>query len=107
MSSNIIIHSSPAAITPAVVTLSRHERFRVWLEGKHPAIRMTYRALIAVVGFSIVLFGIALLVLPGPGWLFIFSGLAVLGLEFHFAHRLNTCLKVKFFNIWNKIALLN
>lgn len=104
MSNTIIIHPSAVETSPAVVTMSRHDRFRLWLEGKHPALRMTYRALIGFIGFSIVLFGIALLVLPGPGWLFIFSGLAILGLEFKFAHRLNTWLKIKFVHIWNKIS---
>jgi len=52
---------------------------------------LTYRAarrvVIAVAGVTIVLLGVAMLVLPGPGLLTIIGGLAVLGLEFAFARR--------------------
>lgn len=52
---------------------------------------LTYRAarrvVIAVAGATIVLLGIAMLVLPGPGLLTIIGGLAVLGIEFAFARR--------------------
>jgi tellurite resistance protein TerC len=52
---------------------------------------VTYRAakriVIAVIGATIVLLGVAMLVLPGPGLLTIVAGLAVLGLEFAFARR--------------------
>lgn len=43
---------------------------------------------IAVAGGSLVVLGIALLVLPGPGWLVIFVGLGVLATEFVWAERL-------------------
>lgn len=46
------------------------------------------RAIILVVGGTIVLIGVALLVLPGPGLLTLALGLAVLGLEFAWAKRL-------------------
>ncbi len=42
----------------------------------------------AVVGATILVFGIALLVLPGPAFLVIPIGLAVLALEFEWARRL-------------------
>ena len=45
------------------------------------------RIVIAVVGFTIVAIGIALLVLPGPGLLVILLGLALLGTEFVWAKR--------------------
>ncbi len=52
---------------------------------------VTYRAArriaIAVVGTTVVLLGVAMLVLPGPGLLTIVGGLAILGLEFAFARR--------------------
>ena len=43
---------------------------------------------IAVVGGFLVVAGIALLVLPGPGWLVIFLGLGILATEFVWAERL-------------------
>ncbi len=42
---------------------------------------------ILVLGFAIVGTGIVLLPLPGPGWLIIFAGFAVLASEFAFAER--------------------
>lgn len=36
-------------------------------------------------GSTVILIGVALLVLPGPGWAIIFAGLAILGTEFAFA----------------------
>jgi uncharacterized protein (TIGR02611 family) len=42
---------------------------------------------VAVAGFTLILIGAALLVLPGPGWLVIFLGLAVLATEFVWAER--------------------
>jgi uncharacterized protein (TIGR02611 family) len=49
--------------------------------------RNSKRAAITVVGFVLVLGGIVLLPLPGPGWLVIFAGLAVLGTEYAWAQR--------------------
>jgi uncharacterized protein (TIGR02611 family) len=49
---------------------------------------LTYRIVIGVVGGAIVVGGIALIPLPGPGWLIVFAGLAVLATEFAWAQRL-------------------
>jgi tellurite resistance protein TerC len=43
------------------------------------------RALRIVGGFTLLVIGIALLVLPGPGWLIIAAGLALLAAEFAWA----------------------
>ena len=40
---------------------------------------------ITIAGFAVILAGIALLVLPGPGWLLIFAGLAILSTEYVWA----------------------
>ena len=57
----------------------------------HPALEVTYRTarriVIAVIGTTVVLMGVAMLVLPGPGILTIVLGLMVLGIEFAFARR--------------------
>ncbi|HEY0189389.1 MAG TPA: PGPGW domain-containing protein [Cellulomonas sp.] len=66
-----------------------------------PWLRRTYRALVAVLGVGIILTGIALLVLPGPGWLVIFLGLGVLGTEFPAARRLTDRLKAVVLRAWH------
>jgi uncharacterized protein (TIGR02611 family) len=49
---------------------------------------MLWRVLIGVVGTGVVITGVVLLPLPGPGWLIIFAGLAILATEFVWAQRL-------------------
>lgn len=44
-------------------------------------------------GFVLLGAGLAMLVLPGPGWLAIFGGLAILATEFLWAHHLLARLK--------------
>ncbi|GIG29680.1 PGPGW domain-containing protein [Cellulomonas marina] len=56
-------------------------RVRAWTDGR-PGRRLAYRVLVAVVGGATVVAGIAMLVLPGPGWLAIFLGLSILASEF-------------------------
>jgi len=51
-------------------------------------IRAVRRVVIAVVGITIVLVGVVLLVLPGPAFVVIPIGLAVLAIEFEWARRL-------------------
>lgn len=46
------------------------------------------KVVIAAVGAVLVLLGLAMLVLPGPGFLAIAAGLAVLATEYVWAHRL-------------------
>ncbi|MGI4894608.1 MAG: TIGR02611 family protein [Janthinobacterium lividum] len=48
-----------------------------------------YRSVVGVVGVVVVVLGLVLVPLPGPGWLVVFLGLAVLGSEFSSARRLN------------------
>jgi uncharacterized protein (TIGR02611 family) len=50
--------------------------------------RQTWRAGVALVGGVVVLAGVAMLVLPGPGLLAIAAGLALLALEFEAARNL-------------------
>ena len=46
------------------------------------------RLVVLVVGLTVVAAGIAMLVTPGPGWLTILAGLAILATEFVWAGRL-------------------
>ena len=49
--------------------------------------RNSKRAAITIAGVTLILAGIVLLVLPGPGWLVIILGLAVLATEYVWAER--------------------
>lgn len=49
---------------------------------------IVWRGLVIVVATLVILFGVVLLVIPGPGWLVIFAGLAILATEFDWAARL-------------------
>jgi uncharacterized protein (TIGR02611 family) len=49
---------------------------------------MTYRIAITLLGLAIIVVGVILLPLPGPGWLIIFGGLALLASEYEWAARL-------------------
>jgi tellurite resistance protein TerC len=46
------------------------------------------KIIVGVIGFTILLFGIALLVLPGPAFVVIPIGLAILASEFAWARRI-------------------
>ena len=58
---------------------------RVGLDQVHPLIG---RMLVAVIGTTILLIGLLLIFLPGPGLIVILIGLAVLGSEFVWARRI-------------------
>ena len=61
--------------------------FRARLKS-NPALALAYRIVVAAVGAAIVLLGLALVPLPGPGWLIVFLGLGILATEFAWAERL-------------------
>jgi uncharacterized protein (TIGR02611 family) len=50
--------------------------------------RLLRRLVIGVVGFGVVVVGLLLVPLPGPGWAIVFAGVALLGTEFSWAERL-------------------
>ena len=56
-----------------------------------------YRIVVGVVGTLVILTGVVLLPLPGPGWLVIFLGLGILSSEFEWAARLLDFAKAKVF----------
>jgi uncharacterized protein (TIGR02611 family) len=55
---------------------------------RHRTLDVTYRVAVAVIGAAVVVGGIILIPLPGPGWLIVFGGLAILATEFEWAGRL-------------------
>ena len=59
-------------------------------------IRHSRRAVIALIGTVVILFGVVLIPYPGPGWLVVFAGFAVLATEFEFATRTLAWLRKKY-----------
>ena len=51
------------------------------------AYRLAKRIVIAVVGFTVLAIGVAMIVLPGPAFIVIPVGLGILGIEFAWARR--------------------
>lgn len=49
--------------------------------------RHSKKVLIAIVGGTVTLVGLVLVPYPGPGWLIVFGGLAILATEFAFASK--------------------
>jgi len=55
---------------------------------RNPPLILVYRTIITVVGFLVIALGVLLLAFPGPGWLVIFLGLAILATEYDWSKRL-------------------
>ena len=79
-------------------------RLGAWRESvrRRPTTYRIYRLVIAIVGGAIVVGGLALVPLPGPGWVIVFVGLAVLATEFVWADRLQKFARnqVKAWTLW-------
>jgi uncharacterized protein (TIGR02611 family) len=93
-----------ASATIADISASQPELSRRWHD--HPAwvpfkivlrfiARNGKRLAVTIVGLVVVLAGLALLILPGPGWLLIFVGLSILATEYVWAQRLLKTAKEK------------
>ncbi|MFD6635197.1 TIGR02611 family protein [Micromonospora chalcea] len=54
----------------------------------NPTGRVALKIFIGILGALVVTIGIALIPLPGPGWLLVIAGLGVWAVEFHWARRL-------------------
>jgi uncharacterized protein (TIGR02611 family) len=65
------------------------DRFRAWRHRirSRPSTNRVYRVVVAAIGLAITVGGLALVPLPGPGWLIVFLGIAVLASEFESARR--------------------
>jgi uncharacterized protein (TIGR02611 family) len=55
-----------------------------------------YRTGVALLGGLVLALGIVLIPYPGPGWLIVFAGLAILAAEFHWARRLLHFLRARY-----------
>ncbi|GAA1023205.1 TIGR02611 family protein [Acrocarpospora pleiomorpha] len=47
--------------------------------------RLTLKIIVGIIGGAMVIGGLIMVPFPGPGWLIVFGGLAVLATEFHWA----------------------
>jgi len=65
-------------------------RLRITLEliRANPSGRIALRTIVAILGALVVLIGLVLVPLPGPGWLIVIGGLAIWAVEFQWARRL-------------------
>jgi cation:H+ antiporter len=93
----VLLSAFPAAIITLVLSLLRSQRqLEVILDGVSgevsalftDPIRQARRLIILVVGTTVILVGVLLLVMPGPGVLVVLIGLGILGTEFFWAKRL-------------------
>ncbi|MEV5409331.1 TIGR02611 family protein [Thermopolyspora sp. NPDC052614] len=77
-----------------------------WLDGvrANPAGRLTLKIVVGVLGAAMVIGGLILVPFPGPGWLIVFGGLAVLATEFAWAHHVLEFGK-KVLGIWTQWLL--
>ncbi|MFZ9308582.1 MAG: TIGR02611 family protein [Candidatus Nanopelagicales bacterium] len=80
----IIVESFESAVE---ASLPPHLRLQAWAR-RRPVTHVVWRALVLLLGTSVFIAGVAMLVLPGPGWAAIFLGLVILSTEFAWAHRL-------------------
>jgi uncharacterized protein (TIGR02611 family) len=71
---------------------------------RHRSLHLVYRAVVGVLGVAIMITGFALIPLPGPGWLIVFAGLALLATEFAWAERLLHYGQAKF-HAWTRWVL--
>ena len=55
---------------------------------RHIQRSMAYRVMFMIAAFAILIAGVALIPLPGPGWAIVFVGLGMLALEFKWAEKL-------------------
>lgn len=68
-------------------------RERPWLNG-------AYKVVVTAIGLAIIVVGLILVPLPGPGWLIVFIGLTVLGSEYHWARRFTSWLRMQLARFW-------
>jgi hypothetical protein len=61
------------------------------------------RIAVTVIGVLVLLAGLVLLILPGPGWVLIFVGLSILGSEYVWAERLLRLAKEQANNAKNRV----
>jgi uncharacterized protein (TIGR02611 family) len=61
---------------------------------------LVYRIVVGVIGGAVLVTGVVLIPYPGPGWLVVFAGLAILATEFSWAERVLRYAKGRY-DAWN------
>jgi uncharacterized protein (TIGR02611 family) len=61
----------------------------------NPALNLTYRIGVGLLGTLVVVLGLVLVPFPGPGWAIVIVGLAILATEFAWAERLLDFVRAK------------
>ena len=66
------------------------DRIRLTIDAirAHPTGSVAFKAFIGLIGGIVVVVGIVLIPLPGPGWLIVLAGLAIWAIEFVWARHL-------------------
>ncbi|MGA3563799.1 TIGR02611 family protein [Melissospora conviva] len=79
-----------SATTSVIAPKRKRGKLRTALDliRANPTGRVALRIFISVAGALVVAVGVVLIPLPGPGWLLVIAGLAIWGVEFHWAKRL-------------------
>jgi len=77
-----------------------YHRYREWVSKQHTSVLVAHKAGVIVAGVVVILVGIVLIPLPGPGWLIVFFGVSILGLEFPFFGRLTAWVRAKASKLW-------
>jgi tellurite resistance protein TerC len=67
-------------------------------------LKQAKRLIVIVIGFTVLLIGVALIVLPGPAFLVIPLGLAILGTELLWARRLLKRMKEKAAEVTSRVS---
>lgn len=81
----------PGATTEPTAPLG----FRARIE-ERPTLRLAWQIGVAVLGLAVLVLGIFMIPYPGPGWLVVFAGLAILATEFVWAKRVLDYARGKF-----------
>ncbi|MFC6091525.1 TIGR02611 family protein [Saccharothrix sp. BKS2] len=72
--------------------------YRPWFR-RNPALNLAYRIGVGVVGGLVLAGGVLMIPYPGPGWLVVFAGLAILATEFAWAGRVLRFAK-RYYDAW-------
>lgn len=81
---------------PVTNETSRKGPIRPDWADRNPTTRAVWRTGVGVVGTLVLVIGVILIPYPGPGWVVVFGGLAILATEFTWARRILTYARGKY-----------
>jgi uncharacterized protein (TIGR02611 family) len=90
----VIGEQDPLSPEGGVAAQTRRQRLATAVDRRivriraNPVGHLALRIAVAVVGLVVVVVGIILVPLPGPGWLIVFTGLAIWAIEYTWARQL-------------------